>query len=65
LIVGAVAHWYPAPVLDFNFEVLYQNTHQSTPALYIAKTGTINGVPAPFPNVADGFASRFMILRYF
>jgi hypothetical protein len=64
-VVGAVAHWYPAPVLDFNFEVLYQNTHQSTPALYIAKTGTINGVPAPFPNVSDGFASRFMILRYF
>jgi hypothetical protein len=65
LVIGAVAHWYPVPVLDFNFELLYQNTRQSAPLLYIAKVGTIDGTPAPFPNESDGFASRFMIIRYF
>jgi Porin subfamily len=64
-VVGAAAHWYPATKLDFEFELLYQSTHQSPPALFAAGNGRINGVPATFPSVADGFAGRFEILRYF
>ena len=57
-IAGAAAHWDPVPHLDFEFELLYQSTHQSTPA------GTVL-VPASFPKNADGFAGRFEITRDF
>jgi Porin subfamily len=57
-IAGAAAHWDPVPHLDFEFELLYQSTHQSTP------TGAIL-VPASFPKTADGFAGRFEITRDF
>jgi hypothetical protein len=66
LIVGAVAHWDPVPLLDFAFELMYQNTHQSTPGLYTVKpVGTINGVAAAFPGNTDGVAGRFYITRNF
>jgi hypothetical protein len=64
-VVAVVAHWYPTPVLDLEIELGYQNTRQSTPGLYKPGIGTINGVSAEFPSVADGFASRFVIIRYF
>jgi Porin subfamily len=60
-VVGGVAHWDPVPHLDFAFEVLYQNTHQSTPATY----NTAGPAPASFPNNADGVAGRFYITRDF
>jgi hypothetical protein len=60
-IIGGVAHWDPVPLLDFAFEVLYQNTHQSTPGLYTAKA---NGGLA-FPSTSDGVAGRFYITRNF
>jgi len=63
-IVGGVAHWDPAPLLDFAFELLYQNTHQSTPGDWGA-VGTIDGKLSPFPNVTDGFAGRFYVTRNF
>ena len=66
LIVGGVAHWDPVPLLDFAFEVLYQNTHQSTPGLYAtAPVGTIDGVAAAFPSNSSGVAGRFYITRNF
>src|SRR5579883_1306577 len=59
-IVGAVAHWDPVPHLDFEFELLYQNTHQSTP------TGAALIAPVTsFPNNTDGFAGRFYVTRDF
>ncbi|WP_210254975.1 porin [Methylocapsa sp. S129] len=64
-IVGGVAHWDPAPLLDFAFELLYENTHQSTPSLYTPTVGTIDGKLSPFPNNTDGFAGRFYITRNF
>ncbi len=65
-LVGAVAHWDPLPLLDFALEVLYQNTHQSTPGLYAtAPVGTINGVAAAFPSNTSGVAGRFYITRNF
>jgi hypothetical protein len=63
-IGGAVAHWDPVPLLDFELDVLYQNTHQSTPGLF-AKMGTINNVVSAFPNTADGVAGRFKVTRSF
>ncbi len=65
LIVGAVAHWDPVPLLDFAFELMYQNTHQSTPGLYTPAAGTINGVVAAFPSNTSGVAGRFYITRNF
>lgn len=65
-LIGGVAHWDPVPLLDFAFEVLYQNTHQSTPGLYTVKpVGTIDGVAAAFPNNTSGVAGRFYITRNF
>jgi hypothetical protein len=64
LIVGGIAHWDPVPHLDFAFETLYETTHQSTPGLYAAG-GTIDGHTSPFPSTANGFQSRFQILRDF
>jgi hypothetical protein len=60
-IGGIVAHWDPVPHLDFEFELLYQTTHQSTPGLYVAAA---NGGIA-FPSTSDGFAGRFEITRDF
>jgi hypothetical protein len=59
-IVGGAAHWDPVPHLDFEFELLYQSTHQSTAA------GAVLVPPVTsFPKNADGFASRFEITRDF
>ena len=63
-IAGALFHWDPAPLLDFAFELLYQNTHQSTPGNW-GTVGTIDGKLSPFPNSTDGFAGRFYITRNF
>jgi hypothetical protein len=63
-IVGAVAHWDPVPLLDFAFELMYQNTHQSTPGNW-GTTGTVNGIPTAFKANEDGFAGRFYITRNF
>jgi hypothetical protein len=64
-IAGAVGHWDPAPLVDLAVELMYQNTHQSTPGLYTAAVGTIDGKPASFPNAADGFAGRLYLTRNF
>ena len=60
-IVGGVFHWDPVPHLDFELEILYQNTHQSTPA------GGANLAPgvASFPSTSDGVAGRFEVTRDF
>jgi hypothetical protein len=69
-IVGAVAHWDPVPQLDFAFELLYQNTHQSTPGNWgpTSTTTLTNGAVVTggaFPNNSDGFAGRFYVTRNF
>ena len=60
-IGGGVIHWDPVPHLDFNLEVLYQTTHQSTPAAYSA---IANG-GLPWHATTDGVESRFEITRDF
>jgi hypothetical protein len=67
IIGGVVGHWDPIPLLDFEVDLLYQTTHQSTPGNWGAGsvTGT-NGItvtPAAFKNNSDGFAGRFEITR--
>jgi Porin subfamily len=59
-IVGGVAHWDPVVNLDFEFELLYQSTIQSTPlgAALVAPVGT-------FPTSSTGFAGRFEVTRNF
>ena len=52
-IAGIVAHYDPAPGLDFEFELLYQNT-----------TNSRIGAGASLPG-SDGFAGRFEITRSF
>jgi porin-like protein len=68
-IVGAAAHWDPVPQLDFEFELLYENIHQDTPANWLAPPpgGFVNGVfKVPYPaNNADGVAGRFEVTRSF
>lgn len=64
-IVGSAAHWDPVVNLDFELELLYQHTTQSTPGLYGKPIGTIDGKKAAFPSTADGFAGRFEITRAF
>ncbi len=60
-IGGAVFHWDPVAHLDFNIELLYQTTHQSTPAAYSAAA---NG-GLPWHANTDGLEGRFMVTRDF
>ena len=55
-LVGGVLHYDPVKNLDFEFELLYQNTNNSTPALY-ANTAT------PWHGNGNGTAARFEITR--
>jgi hypothetical protein len=59
-IVGAVAHWDPVVNLDFEFELLYQSTHQSTPLGVVLAPNV-----AQFPTNAQGVAGRFEVTRSF
>lgn len=56
-LVGGVAHYDPVKNLDFEFELLYQNTDTARP------TGLAVGTP--WANRADGFAARFEVTRSF
>jgi hypothetical protein len=59
-IVGGVFHWDPVPHLDFELEILYQTTHQSTPV-----TDTLIAPVTVFPHNTDGVAGRFEVTRDF
>ena len=61
-IVGGVAHWDPVANLDFEFELLYQNTKLTTPGDYTKASVKASG---PFPSTSDGFAARFEVTRAF
>jgi hypothetical protein len=55
-LIGGVAHYDPVKNLDFEFELLYQSTSNSTPNLFAA-TAT------PWAGGASGAAARFEITR--
>jgi hypothetical protein len=58
---GGAAHWDPVPHLDFQFELLYEYIHQSTPATYLAGPAA----PALFPQNESGFEGRILVTRDF
>jgi hypothetical protein len=61
-----VAHWDPVPLLDFEVDLLYQDTHQSTPGNWGPGIIVSNGVvtsPAAFKSESAGFAGRVEITR--
>jgi hypothetical protein len=55
-LIGGVAHYDPVKNLDFQLELLYQNSHSDTPASYVAAGTAWNGD-------ADGAQARLQITR--
>jgi hypothetical protein len=69
-LVGADLGWNPVNNLNFDLELMYQSTNQSTPAGFagtIYNWGQTNEffVPGDWHGISDGFAGRFRITRYF
>ena len=70
-LVGADLGWNPVNNLNFDLELMYQSTNQSTPSGFLGtvyNTGGAAGavfVPGDWHGVSDGFAGRFRITRYF
>jgi len=52
---GVIAHWDPAPHLDFQFALMYQATRQATPTSYVG--------PTPFRPFNSGLAGSLQIVR--
>ena len=63
-LVGGVAHYDPVKNLDFELELLYQNTKTDKPTGYIAGA-PILGTTATWQGKSDGFATRFQVTRSF
>ena len=69
-IVGADLGWNPVTNLNFDLELMYQSTNQSTPngfAGTVYNFGQTNEffVPGDWKGISDGFAGRLRITRYF
>ncbi len=67
-LVGGVAHYDPVKNLDFEFELLYQNTTTDRPTGYLpggVGCGVVGGVTCTWHGKADGFAGRFEVTRSF
>jgi len=62
-LVGVVAHWIPVTNLDFEFEVLYQQSETQTPNGFVPGTGLPGGTNRTFQGRGDGFESRFEVTR--
>jgi Porin subfamily len=69
-LVGADLGWNPVNNLNFDLELMYQSTNQSTPNGFLGTVynwGQTNEffVPGDWHGVSDGFAGRFRVTRYF
>ena len=66
-IIGGVAHYDPVKNLDFEFELLYQNTKTDQPTGYtnVGCTGAVGGCTTSWHSGSDGFAARFEVTRSF
>jgi hypothetical protein len=65
-IVGADIGWNPVTNLNFDLELMYQDTNQQRPNGFV---GTINSngvfLPGDWKGNSNGFAGRFRVTRYF
>jgi len=70
-IVGANVGWNPVTNLNFDLEVLYQDTRQDRPNGFLGTIYNVGGVggavfvPGAWEGNSSGFAGRFKITRYF
>ena len=62
-IVGGIAHYDPVKNLDFEVELLYQNTKTDQPTGYIPAAAA--GLTSSWQSKSDGFAARFQVNRAF
>ncbi len=62
-LIGGVAHYDPVKNLDFEFELLYQNTTTAQPTGYVA--GALPATTTSWQGGASGFAARFEVTRSF
>jgi hypothetical protein len=63
-LVGGVAHYDPVTNLDFEVELLYQNTHTDAPNGYVPSLPG-SGNTIGWKSNSDGFAGRFEVTRNF
>ena len=66
-LVGADLGWNPVTNLNFDLELMYQDTNQQRPSGFVG-TYDINSqvfIPGDWHGNSDGFAGRFRITRYF
>ena len=63
-LAGLVAHWDPVKNLDFEFELFYQDVHNSTPAGFVPGTG-LAGDPnnVNWQSNNNAWAGRFEVTR--
>ncbi len=70
-IVGADLGWNPVTNLNFDLELMYQDTNQARPSGFLGtvyNVGNYGGavfVPGAWEGNSSGFAGRFRITRYF
>jgi Porin subfamily len=69
-LIGADIGWMPVTNLNFDLELMYQSTNQSTPTGFLGtiyNSGQANEffVPGAFEGNSSGFAGRFRVTRYF
>ena len=69
-IIGADLGWNPVTNLNFDLELMYQSTNQSTPSGFagtVYNYGQSNQffVPGDWKGISSGFAGRLRITRYF
>ena len=62
-IVGGIAHYDPVKNLDFEVELLYQDTRTDQPSGYVASGAP--GLTSAWQSKSDGFAARFQVTRNF
>jgi hypothetical protein len=62
-LVGGIAHYDPVKNLDFEFELLYQNTQNDQPGNYTPGTGAYE--TSSWQGTSDGFQARFEVTRNF
>ena len=69
-LIGADLGWMPVTNLNFDLELMYQSTNQSTPSGFLGtvyNSGQSNEffVPGAWEGNSSGFAGRFRVTRYF